>query len=598
MVLSNNEIAKLLESLTFVDYVSFSDLIEESIYLPKQVSDSRSGYYSFYYTPFFKFIAAAILNRKIEQIGIMCPSQIGKSQLLCNIALVWALINPSTVLYYMPSQEDADTFCKTKVIPTILASPDLSKLLVHTQNDKIRKEALTKSEIVFSNGSRILFLGTQSKGSFIGKTAPLVILDELDRIPVSKVYGDPIDRAWQRTASYAGRNRKLVTASTVTTKDVGIEAFTAKSKVYQWGISCPECHTVFTPGWQDLKWAKVDHPKDEIALMLRSGVIRPYLQCPHCPNHIEEKDKYKYFNGGTPVVIENDHIGDSRISLKINGLYNLQSWGELASQFLLSYGDKNKFLQFKQEILCEPDEDIYSSKGNEEELRTSETPFQKIDSSINQLVAGIDVQGDRCYYVVLGLCGDYQYKVIDWGELHIGPVEMMATLRENEYQDIDNPERLLKIDWIGIDTRGYRPDEVLKFIHECDNILGFFGVSSKQSAMAKVAKDGRYNVEHTISNDALKRSMDKKELAFPKDGGDPAIFKHIGNEVEDTAIRQGRAVRVYRSRWDKARVDYRDCLRYCYVLIDLFDLNHPIEETQLVQANAPTGLTSLFSNDY
>lgn len=593
-----NDLETIANGLDWEDYPSFSKSIEDNLYIPTK------GYYSLWKTPFFRFILDLMEDKEVEVIGLMIPSQIGKSQLLTGICLEYARrYAGNLILYYCPDQKLATELASEKLIPSVNDSSTYSSLINKCANGSIDRSSFTNTSVSFYNGSEIRVLGAGGKTALVSKTSPLVILDEYARMKsLSKNAGDVLSMAITRTTTMSYGNRKVIAASTPLEPNETIHKLHQESRQYTWEVPCPNCGTYQFLAFENLKW---DKPDDEglddirFADRMKSGSIDVYYKCPHCSHKIYEKDKLLTLNKGRMVCSGNADLSNKQISIHLNGLYNLVKWNDLAARFIVAKNNPIKMQEFKNQVLAAPwEETAKTRKLKIESIAVSDYNKGQLPTDTYKIIAGIDVQDNRFYSVVLAITWDKKIYVVDW--------EMPSFNLEDPYNPDSYPFLLesryydgQEIEMMALDTGDntsvtYALSQTL---NRCQPIKGYPKSRYGNQLSFKSTKQNLLLVHLQETNDFLENLILQKRFLIPADMTENDDYlKHLANVVK----RNGK----YVDRHEKARTDYRDATRYALALIDyikVFDeIDGEILEKERAKSreeqekNAINALTSFF----
>lgn len=113
-------------------------------------------------------IVKACINPDIFFIVAVIGRQFGKTTIAENMAIYWALNEPSSVIYWVsPTDSQAQKVYK-EIVNAIYESGCISS----------KKQPRGDTEIVFTNGSKILFRSAASEDSLRGPSVNYMILDE------------------------------------------------------------------------------------------------------------------------------------------------------------------------------------------------------------------------------------------------------------------------------------------------------------------------------------------------------------------------------------------------------------------------------------
>lgn len=414
-MITKNDLQSLIDCLEYEEPKTFLDAIQENML----IRDSKK-FWSVYRTPFYKFILQRLEDSNVESIALLCSSQVGKSILLCGIAIEWALRYPGeNVYFYCPTNDDAKTLMDTKLIPALLDSPNYRKRLPKCENGEIEKSALSKGLVRFDNGSTIRVLGIAGKTATVSKTSSLVIADEFSKCrSLQKNSGRLFDLLKRRMTSKAYNPHKLIIASTPLNANEDIDEVYQESKQFSWSFGCPHCGSVIDLDFSNLK--KSPKPEDMnnviYADKVAAGQFDVWYECPDCNGRIEEKDKAELLYNGFETCIGNEHLSDKQIAIRLQGLYSSEKWASYMRDWIRAQDSVQSLMEFKAQVLVQPWEKpktkclVKSDFGKHNEAKKNFPP-----SDTYKLVAGIDVQGNRFYYVVLAVTSSKKIVLIDWG---------------------------------------------------------------------------------------------------------------------------------------------------------------------------------------
>lgn len=582
----------IISAFDVVKYDSYANEIQRNL-----VIKEKSTNYSLWQTPFFRFIFDCVEDEKIEVIGLMLPSQIGKSQLEIAIALEYARRNPGTLaLIYTPNETEASTLANKKLIPCAKDSSVYMKLIKEDKNGGKSRTAITKNSIKFINGSEVMVLGAGGKTSLVSKTSPLVILDEYSSMAdISKRKGDVLEMAKTRTTAYSYGNRKVVAASTPLDANETIHKLHLESRQYTWMVPCPSCGEFQYLSFDNLKWNK---PEEEVsnrvlADMIKSERLKVYYECPHCNYQLEEKDKLKVLNEGRAECVGNEHLSTKQISLQLNGLYNLSKWSDIVGRFLEAQGDILKLQQFKTQVLAAPWEEATKSKKLKiESIKVADIPKKQIPEDTYKLIAGIDVQHDRFYFVTLAYTRKHKIHLVDWGEEPFNledaynPSSFPFRLEERIYGDGKTVE-MMAIDTADNTSITF---ELTRRLNRAQAIKGYDKAKySNQYYYTSKTQPDLVFVPRQETNELLETFINSKDFIIPCGlVEDEELFSHL------------TSVQKIGGKWKNGsgRRDYRDAIRYALSLIMMFKFRDELEEEEYKEKNKETLEKERADRDY
>ena len=183
----------------------------------------------------------AVSDRRVSQVTICAPAQLLKSEFAITCAVKTAA-DGDDVLFYEPDREVLAEFMRDRIRPAVIGMEEGA--VAETSTDK-RKKRDSAMVIRFAGSGKILGLTPQMKTGKSAYTAPMVVLDELDKM------GDPsmMTVARSRTATY-GADAKIVAVSTPTEDVPGsIWRLWSQGSRGRWHGRCPHCRELVQVGW-------------------------------------------------------------------------------------------------------------------------------------------------------------------------------------------------------------------------------------------------------------------------------------------------------------------------------------------------------------
>lgn len=568
------DLIPILDILIPKKQIPFVESIEENCFIP-----SSKSKYSLWRTPYFRPILERLEDKETDIIGLMIPSQVGKSQLACAIAIEWALRYPSeNVLYYVPTENDIQVFINEKLIPSIIDSPNYASRLPKNLNGSDRREALTNKGIKFDNGSEIKVLSTSSKTALISKTASLVILDEYSAMGNSqRDRGDIIDLALTRMSSKVYQNRKLLVLSTPLQTGKDIHRFYLESRQYQFDFPCPYCGTFQPFLFEHLKYPKRPESLSHLdfADQIQSGLVPLWYECPHCNSHIEESQKQNLLNQGEIALSGNNHLSESKICLHLGGLYSLEKWKNILAKWYRAQGDSLRLQEFQTQVLASP----WEAEAGVRKLRSESFSRSDLSKGVYpkdcyKVVFGIDIQHDRYYWTALAYCESKKIHIVDWGTI---PYDRSFITDSSHW--IFNIESTLPkgiiLDQIILDSSdGQNLEEIMDLAEALPKSQAIKGDNDRvpHPEYLYKKKDPRFLFcGKQASNSLFDTLINAKDLLFPIDTPDSAdIFTHILNVIKIKGSWEDRERGV--------RTDYRDCIRYALSWIFYQDFSSQVDK--------------------
>jgi phage terminase large subunit GpA-like protein len=277
----------------------------------------------------------------VNQVVLMLPIQIGKSEIISNIMAYSMVEAPAPMMLCFPSEVSMTKFNNQKLKPLIEETPLVAEILTTNAS---RESANTKWFKDF-NGGQLYLEHAGSPARLKSTSVKILLVDELDTF-AQNLSGadDPVDMLLGRTTSYRS-TYKVLFASTPQIKGLSrTEQLYEKSDQRRYYIACPHCNHEQPLIWQNLKWEK--------------GATNVRYVCRECEGDIYEHQKTELIARGRWVA-ENPE-GTLR-GYAANCLYYPIGlgirWADLVVMWLDCQSDPARLKTFINDYLAEAFED-------------------------------------------------------------------------------------------------------------------------------------------------------------------------------------------------------------------------------------------------
>ncbi|WP_338842039.1 phage terminase large subunit family protein [Paenibacillus glucanolyticus] len=394
--------------------------------------------------PYQREIMDALNDDETETIVVMSSAQVGKTEIILNIIGYYIHQDPSPIMLVQPTLELAQAFSKDRLSPMVRDSPELKKRMAGT---KSRDSGNTMLHKTFPGG-HITMAGANSPASLASRPIRVVLLDEVDRYPVSAgTEGDPVTLVSKRTTTF--HNRKRVLVSTPTIKGASrIETAYEASSMEQWCLSCPSCGD-----YQPLAWPQIRF-EDAMMACKYCGTLHSEIDWKARPGKwiarkVNQKVRGFHLNELASPWKRWENIIEEFKEAKRNGTETLKAW--VNTSLGETWEEKGEQL----------DEDVLY---NRREMYHADVP-----DGVKVLTAAVDTQDDRFEVEVQGWGAGHenwriQYRVI-YGDLK--QPQIWADLDEFLKRTWEDAEgRKFPIALTCMDSGGHFTNEVHRFCKE------------------------------------------------------------------------------------------------------------------------------------
>lgn len=557
--------------------LTISEWADEFCFLPD--NNAEPGRWRTSRAPYQKGIMDAICDRKIQKITIMTSAQVGKTSILNNAIGYYMHQNPKSIIIMHPTLKDAKDWSTFKLAPMVANTPVLKDKVAKPRardktNTTLRKEYA---------GGYLMILGSNSTSELRGRSAPIILCDEVDAYEVTSE-GDPINLLWKRANTF--KDRKLVLTSTPTVKGISrVDQAWEDSDKRRFYVPCPHCHKTQWLKWACLKWNKSPQGKHL--------TNTAYYECEHCKQKILHSQKAKLISQGQ--WLPEDQIG-SHAGFHLNELISpWRTWQEVVEDFLEKKA-QNDLQVFFNAAMGEPWEELGEKvDGNHIYLRREHYGPDLPEQAV-VITAGVDVQDDRleCEIVAWGP-GEESWS-IDYVILRGDPSQEMlwsklTTVLARTFQHPAGTK--LGIMGAAIDTGGHYTQEVYRYCrHYPYKVFAIKGGNTpggplvSRPSKRNLGKVNLFSVNTITAKDTI---YSRLNLSNPGPGYSHFPVKEIYNTeyfhqltVEKRVLRykQGRPYHTYVKRSGE-RNEALDCRVYALAALYIINPNmKPLNKTK------------------
>lgn len=367
------------------------------------------------------------------------------------------------VIWYMQSRDDVEEYCEERLEPMLRIHDRINQHV----NWRDRRHSLTRKRI---RGSLARFLAA-TPGSLRGKTAPIIIGDEIDGYP-ARVRRGFVNMAKARQQEHGVGGLLYVCSHPDEGPTDGIDLVIRESLVHLWHWNCPyeNCRKASSPAVEaevGMTWNVPQLLEDvedlELTQILDMVERDACLVCPHCEGKITNEMRLDMSAKGTWLqpgqtldedgVVEGERRVERTMGFVIHGM--MSPWvkiGELARMYVAQkiFADESQDFRGLKEVVCKFLGETFSGASEQDQMEdykilqgrlASEYQLGIVPRGVRFLTAFVDVQGSYFDVVVRGFGAANQSWLIDRFQIKQKPKEE----DDRAFQNIDPSNRLS--DW-------------------------------------------------------------------------------------------------------------------------------------------------------
>jgi Bacteriophage tail assembly protein len=518
--------------------------------------------------PYQREMMDAVNDPEIEEVVFKTSSQVGKSEIVNNIAGYFIDNDPCPMLMIQPTIEMAEDYSKRRLAPMFKDTEVLTKKVADSKTRDTNNTILMKQ---FPGGSLAL-AGANSPAGLASRNIRIILADEIDRFPPSAgTEGDPLLIVEKRTITFW--NKKKIYTSTPTIKGASrIDTEYEKGTQERWRLECPHCgHFAFI----NLHGIKFEHSKDDKG---NYSVWDITFQCPACS---EKFDEYTWKVQSGKWIADNPEAKGIR-SFHLNAFVSpWVYWKDIILEWLQVKNDPEKHKVFKNTMLGESWEENISDDEYDYLLERREEYPAELPDGVLLLTCGVDTQDDRLEYEIVGWGRGEQAWGIKYGIILGKPDQEKVW---NDLSDVlgavyhFKSEIGLKIACTFVDSGGHYTSDVYKFCRKNEYrkvfairgmsrpglpLLYSRGHSKKENCLYfNLGVDG--GKARILSRIQIKQPGDGY-CHFPRDekrGYDQIYFKGLLSERQVTEKSGGKLKLVWKKRTTDIRNEPLDVRNY------------------------------------
>ena len=545
-----------------------SDWAEENIMI--SVGNARPGLISFTDVTYQRAMIDIGEDPNIQRITFMLGAQTGKTMTSLSMLGYYTMYKPRSQIVMMPSENDLDVWLDTKFNPMVDSNPDIKNCYAKPRGREGVNNKLMKS----FKGGWLMFAWAGSPNTARGKSAPIIICDEVDGYKYT-AEGHPVDLLWERSATF-GEDRLIMILSTPTIRGKSyVESSFSLGDQRYFFIVCSECGHKHRIIWseQSVRW-KEGEPETA------------RLHCPKCDYGANDYERIAMIRNAEKEGggWEASKPTRNHASFHLNSLYSpLRRLSDIVEVYELGQA-KNDLQTFTNTILAEAWEET-GEKGDHEALYSRAEIYEaEVPDGVLILTAGADVQADRIEYEVVGWGEGEESWSIDYQVVY-GDTTQLDVYKEF-FQEIKRPYKTINneqvgVTGVGIDS-GYNTGKVYEALRYAGRSPMFFALKGKggmnteevrRTSRAKIER-GKWRPEIiTVGVDVIKRTVMRRlnlhehgpgYSHFPDDR-DLDYFLQLTSEIMITTHKAGYANEYWEKKYE--RNEALDCRVYAYATL-------------------------------
>lgn len=526
-------------------------------------------------------------NDDIRRVSVLKCSRIGYTKCLAAATGYNHHHKRRNVVIYLPTDSEAKEFAKDTIDPMLRDSPALAELI--RASGRNNKENTLDQKYFF--GSSLHLRGGTAAGNFRRLTKDTVIYDELDGFDADvEGEGDPLSLGDKRVRDSSFP--KSIRGSTPTVAGQSLIERSAKEAdmMFRFKMPCSHCGLM-----QSFKWGNKETP---YGMKWDDGDHRTaHYVCEGCGEHWYYSDLWSLLEAGRWETDDGEFYIDAESDLRdrdgelapwpphvafhIWAAYSLTfPWPDIVHEFIESKDDVVKLKAFVNTTLGE----CWKEEIREVEhtpLLERREPYELVPNEVSVLTAGIDVQGDRFEYEVVGWAFGEQSWSIRYQILN-GDMQSQATwsllLQRLREQFTKEDGTRISVRLACMDS-GFMAEEVYAFSRRAGSqwLIPVKGASTLGKPIASMPR--KPNAKHVyltaVGTDNAKETLYQRLLLqqpgpgychFPEsDAYDDEHFRQLTGEVKKPRRVDGRTVLWWTQR--HGRVEALDCRVYALAAI-------------------------------
>jgi phage terminase large subunit GpA-like protein len=345
----------------------------------------------------------------VHEMCAKLPIQFGKTNIEVNVIGYAIDHDPCPMIVFLPDDLTKDAWTLQKFNPMIENTPAVRNKLTTTASRSTANQAAFKDFL----GGQIFVEHGKTATRMSLKTARRVLVDEIDKFVAQLATGeDPLKLIRGRVSAFPSSYQIAYVGSPGVRGVSRMEELWEESDQREYHVPCPHCGVMQPLTWSGLQWTP--------------NATDCWYVCRYNGCVIREASKTEMIARGHWVA---KHPGRRIRGYHINCLYYQfglgPRWLDLVREWIDAQKDLAALQVFVQERLAEAWEDpaLRRVKHNVIADRAEPYKIKHAPRGVIEITAGVDVQGNRLVYQIVGWGRGNRSWTLDYDELFGNPIE-------------------------------------------------------------------------------------------------------------------------------------------------------------------------------
>ena len=346
-------------------------------------------------------------DNRVRELSIMCSAQSGKTQMVM-VLLAYAIAeDPGPAMWVQAAQDEAKTFAKTRLMPTLENCRPVAALFPEDRHSK------TTLEINFAS-MPLVINGANSQSKLQSKPIRWLFLDEVRNYPAGA-----FEMVSKRTRAFWNARKVLISTPNDVDDHVHRAYLEGDQRVYM--VACPKCGDFHELAFDNLKWETDESTFKSGAWDFDALTPTIRYECPLCHAElIDRPDIRKRIANSGKWEVTNPNAPSQKVSFRWSAMLPpWVRWTDLVQEFLtakaaMKVGSVEPFKTFRCESLGLPWSNEAVEGDEVIDLPTHEDAWPWESEKFR--FATVDVQKDHFYFLVRAWAPDGESRLVHWSK--------------------------------------------------------------------------------------------------------------------------------------------------------------------------------------